>query len=154
MFWIFKLSWTLKENCSLKIHWKSVAKIVCLGFIWFSCLLVISSVVGVFCCFTQEKHTIPNVMIDFVPISRHNKKSFWTSVNSVRFAVSDIFNESSDCFQVQGLRITILWKTKVVLLFLCESLHACQSLAPLVETKTKKKSLLRLSLASFSPHHY
>ncbi|RMX39305.1 hypothetical protein pdam_00017880, partial [Pocillopora damicornis] len=39
-------------------------------------------------------------------------------------------------------------------LFLCESLHACQSLAPLVETKTKKKTLLRLSLASFSHHHY
>ena len=29
---------------------------------------------------------------------------------------------------------------KVVLLFQCESLHACQSLAPLVETKTKKKT--------------
>ena len=45
-------------------------------------------------------------------------------------------------------------KKKVVLLFQCESLNACQSLAPLVETKTKKKTLLRLSLASFSPHHY
>ena len=30
-------------------------------------------------------------------------------------------------------------KNKVVLLFQCESSHACQSLAPLVETKTKKK---------------
>ena len=45
-------------------------------------------------------------------------------------------------------------KNKVVLLFQCESLHTCQSLAPLVETKTKKKKLLRLSLASLSPHHY
>ena len=35
--------------------------------------------------------------------TRHNRKSFWTSVDSERFAVSDIFNESSDCFQVQGL---------------------------------------------------
>ena len=25
------------DTCSLKIHWKSVAKIVCLGVIWFSC---------------------------------------------------------------------------------------------------------------------
>ena len=33
-------------------------------------------------------------------------------------------------------------------------MHACQSLAPLVETKRKKKTLLRLSLASLSPHHY
>ena len=37
-------------------------------------------------------------------------------------------------------KFTILWKTKVVLLFQCESSHACQSLAPLVETKTKKNS--------------
>ena len=29
-------------------------------------------------------------------------------------------------------------ETKVVLLFQCESSHACQSLAPLAETKTKK----------------
>ena len=40
------------------------------------------------------------------------------------------------------------------MLFQYESLHACQLLAPLVETKTKKKTLLRLSSASFSPHHY
>ena len=85
-------------------------------------------------------------------ISRHNRKSFWTSVNSERFAVSDIFNKSSNCLQVQGLKITILWKTRVVLLFKCESLHACQSLVPLVETKTNKKTILRLSLASvFTP---
>ena len=38
-------------------------------------------------------------MIDFIPISRHNRKSFWTPVNSERFGVSDIFNKSSDCFQ-------------------------------------------------------
>ena len=44
-----------------------------------------------------EKHMIWNVMIDFSPISRHNRKSFWTP------GVSDIFNESSDCFQVQEL---------------------------------------------------
>ena len=31
-------------------------------------------------------------------------------------------------------------ETKVVFLFQCESSHACQSLAPLVETKTKKNS--------------
>ena len=37
--------------------------------------------------------------------------------------------------------------------YFSESLHACQSLAPLVETKTRKKTLLRLSLASLSPHH-
>ena len=36
-------------------------------------------------------------------ISRHNRKTFWTPVNSERFEVSDIFNESSDYFQVQGL---------------------------------------------------
>ena len=54
------------------------------------------------------------------PISRHNRKSFWTPVNSERFGVSDVFNESSDCFQVQGLQFTILLKTKVVLLFQCE----------------------------------
>ena len=70
------------------------------------------------------------------PISRLNRKSFWTPVNSERFLVSNIFNESSDCFQVQRLQITILWKTKVVLLFHCESSHACQPLAPLVQTKT------------------
>ena len=64
--WIFKLSWNLKENCSLKIQRKSVAKIVCLGVIWFSCQLVISSVAGIFCCFTQEKHTRRKVMINFV----------------------------------------------------------------------------------------
>ena len=34
---------------------------------------------------------------------------------------------------------TILWKPKVVLLFQCKALHTCQSLAPLVEIKTKKK---------------
>ena len=55
-----------------------------------------------------------------------------------------IFNESSDCFQVQGLLITILWKTKVVLLFHCESSHACQSLALLVETKTKKINYFKI----------
>ena len=75
------------------------------------------------------------------PISRHNRKSFWTPVNSERFLVSNIFNESSDCFQVQRLQITISWKTKVVLLFHCESSHACQPLAPLVETKTNKYKL-------------
>ena len=70
------------------------------------------------------------------PISRRNRKSFWTAVNSERFRVSNIFNESSDCVQVQGLQITILWKTKVVLLFHCESSHACQPLAPLSTSKT------------------
>ena len=34
--------------------------------------------------------------------------SVGTPVNSECFGVSDIFNESSDCFQVQGLKITIL----------------------------------------------
>ena len=48
--------------------------------------------------------------------------------------------------------ILILWKMKVVLISV--SSHTCQSLALLIETKTKKKILLRLSLASFSPHHY
>ena len=40
-------------------------------------------------------------------------------------------------------------KTKVVLLFQCESLHACQSLAPLVETKTKKKNSFKIVIGFF-----
>ena len=38
---------------------------------------------------------------------------------------------------------------KVVLLFQCESLHACQSLAPLVETKTKKKNSFKIIIGFF-----
>lgn len=57
-------------------------------------------------------------------------------------------------FKFKDCKLQFYEKTKVVLLFQCESQHACQSLAPLVETKTKKKTILRLSLASFSPHHY
>ena len=72
-------------------------------------------------------------------ISRHNRKSFWIPVNSERFGVRDIFNESSDCLR----------KTKVVLLFQCESSHACQSLAPLVETKTKKINSFKTIIGFF-----
>ena len=45
--------------------------------------------------------------------------------------------------------MTILWKTKVVLLFQCESSHACQSLAPLVETKTKKNNSFKIIIGFF-----
>ena len=38
---------------------------------------------------------------------------------------------------------------KVVLLFQCESSHACQSLAPLVETKTKKKNSFKIIIGFF-----
>ena len=38
---------------------------------------------------------------------------------------------------------------KVVLLFQCESSHACQSLAPLVETKTKKNKLFKIIFGFF-----
>ena len=48
------MSWNLKENCSLKIHWKSEAKIICLGVIWFSCWPVSSSVACTFCYFKQS----------------------------------------------------------------------------------------------------
>ena len=39
----------------------------------------------------------------------------------------------------------------IVLLFQCESLHACQSLAPLVETKTKKNSFKIIIGFFFTP---
>ena len=52
-------------------------------------------------------------------------------------------------FKRKGLWITILWKTKVVLLFHCEYVHACQSLAPLLETKTKKKHSFKIIIGFF-----
>ncbi|RMX50683.1 hypothetical protein pdam_00025520, partial [Pocillopora damicornis] len=33
--------------------------------------------------------------------------------------------------------------------FACESLHACQSLAPLVETKTEKKNFIKIIIGFF-----
>ena len=52
-------------------------------------------------------------------------------------------------------------KTKVALLFQCESSQACQSLAPLVETKTKKINSFKIIVGFFftpplflAPHHY
>ena len=35
------------------------------------------------------------------------------------------------------------------MLFQCESLHACRSLAPLVETKTKKKNYFKITIGFF-----
>ena len=52
-------------------------------------------------------------------------------------------------FKRKGLWITILWKTKVVLLFHCEFVLACQSLAPLLETKTKKKHSFKIIIGFF-----
>ena len=40
-------------------------------------------------------------------------------------------------------------KNKVVLLFQCEPSHACQSLALLVETKTKKKNSFKIIIGFF-----
>ena len=40
-------------------------------------------------------------------------------------------------------------KTKVVLLFQCESWHACQLLAPLLETKTRKINSFKIIIGFF-----
>ena len=42
------------------------------------------------------------------------------------------------------------YETKVVLLFQCESSHACQPLASLVETKTKKINSFKIIFGFFS----
>ena len=48
-----------------------------------------------------------------------------------------------------NLRIVFKFKTKVGLLFQCESVHACQSLAPLVKTKTKKINSFKIIIGFF-----
>ena len=52
-------------------------------------------------------------------------------------------------FKFKDCKLQFYEKTKVVLLFQCESLHACQSLAPLVETKTKKKNSFKIIIGFF-----
>ena len=42
-----------------------------------------------------------------------------------------------------------MWKTKVVVLFHCESSNACQLLAPLVETRTKKINSFNIIIGFF-----
>ena len=93
-----------------------------------------------------NKHVFTHTTNIYLPIPHHNRKSFWTFINSERFTVSDIFNECSDCFQVHE-------KQRLLCYFSVNNCMPASRWHHLLKLKWKKKTLLRLSLASFSPHH-
>ena len=52
-------------------------------------------------------------------------------------------------FKSKTCKLQFYEKRRLFCLFQCESLHACQSLAPLVETKTKKKNSFKIIIGFF-----
>ena len=81
---------------------------------------------------------------------KYDGKSFRTPVNCERFGVRNIFNETLDYFKVDRLLKTESDIYVFMFCYLGGSQHACQSLAPLVETTSEKKYFHCKALSRFN----
>ena len=83
------------------------------------------------------------------PISRHNRKSFWTPVNSDRFGVSDIFNESSDCFKFKDCKLQFYEKRRLFSYFSVNPRTPASRWRRLLILKPKKINSFKIIIGFF-----